>query len=162
MSLSTDDLLSRVAKLEALNTHLTFRISRMAKLLEVEGAQRLADSGVNLTAYRMMLVIQVFEEVSVSDLARIMLIDRAQVSRAATDMIDRGLLEARADRISKRKKLLALTHQGGVVYAELRARFDEREAALKEAVGDNLDALWAGVNGISEWLERADAEAPEP
>ena len=157
MSLSTNDLLERVAKLEALNTHLTFRISRMAKLLEVEGAERLAGSGINLTAYRMMLVIQVFGEISVSDLSRIMLIDRAQVSRAGADLIERGLVEARADRISKRKKLLALTTEGEAVYIELRARFDARETALTETIGDDLEALWTSVNRISDWLE---AEAP--
>ena len=157
MSLSTNDLLERVAKLEALNTHLTFRISRMAKLLEVEGAERLAGSGINLTAYRMMLVIQVFGEISVSDLSRIMLIDRAQVSRAGADLIERGLVEARADRISKRKKLLALTTEGEAVYIDLRARFDARETALTETIGDDLEALWTSVNRISDWLE---AEAP--
>ena len=153
VSLSTDDLLARVAKLEALNTHLTFRLSRMAKLLEVEGAERLEGSGVNLTAYRMMLVIDVFGEISVSELARIMLIDRAQISRAGADLIERGLVEARADRISKRKKLLALTGEGKTIYSELRTRFDERETALTDAVGDDLTALWAGVNRVSGWLE---------
>ena len=153
MSLAIDDLLARVAKLEALNTHLTFRVSRMAKLLEVEGAERLVGSGINLTAYRMMLVIQVFGEISVSDLSRIMLIDRAQVSRAGADLIGRGLVEARADRISKRKKLLALTNNGKTLYAELRARFDVREMALKSVIGDDLDAMWTSVNRISEWLE---------
>lgn len=153
MSLSTDELLARVAKLDALNSHLTFRISRMAKLLEVEGSQRLAGSDVNLTAYRMMLVIQVFEEISVSDLAKIMLIDRAQVSRAATDMIARGILEGRADRVSKRKKLLALTDEGTALYATLRKRFDAREDALHGAIGSDLDDVWSAINRISDWLE---------
>ena len=153
MSLSTDDLLARVAKLDALNAHLTFRISRMAKLLEVEGTARLEGSGINLTAYRMMLVIQVFEEISVSDLARIMLIDRAQISRTGGELIERGLVEARADRISKRKKLLALTRQGEAAYADLRRRFDERDTALTEAAGDNLQSLWSAVNTITDWLE---------
>ncbi len=153
MSLSTDELLARVAKLDALNSHLTFRISRMAKLLEVEGAQRLAGTGVNLTAYRMMLVIQVFEEISVSDLAKIMLIDRAQISRAATEMIENGLLEGRADRISKRKKLLALTPAGDALYADLRTRFDSREQALLGAIGADLEVAWAAINRVSDWLE---------
>lgn len=153
MSLSTTDLLERIAKLEALNAHLTFRISRMSKLLELEGTQRLSDSDINLTAYRMMLVIEVFEEISVSDLSKIMLIDRAQISRAATELIDSGLLEARADRISKRKKLLALTASGAELYDRLRTRFDRREAALVQEIGGDIDALWAAMNRISDWLE---------
>lgn len=153
MSLSTTNLMERIAKLEALNAHLTFRISRMSKLLELEGSQRLSDSEINLTAYRMMLVIEVFGEISVSDLSKIMLIDRAQISRAATELIDTGLLEARADRISKRKKLLALSASGAELYDRLRTRFDEQEAALVSEIGDDLDALWAAMNRISDWLE---------
>ncbi|MEM9139013.1 MAG: helix-turn-helix domain-containing protein, partial [Pseudomonadota bacterium] len=91
MALTTDHLLQQVARLEALNANLTFRISRMAKLLEAEGAQRLEGSGLNLTSYRMMMVIAIFEEISVSDLSKLMLIDRAQISRAASDLIEDGL-----------------------------------------------------------------------
>ncbi|MEM7213434.1 MAG: MarR family transcriptional regulator [Pseudomonadota bacterium] len=154
MSLNTDDLLRRVANLEALNSHLTFRISRMAKMLEVEGAKRLSGSGINLTAYRMMLVIEVFEEISVSDLSRIMLIDRAQISRAASQLIERDLIEARSDKTSRRKKLIALTPEGAAVYARLRARFDEREASLTAALEPDQRALWSAIDGLSSWLEQ--------
>ncbi|MEL7000163.1 MAG: MarR family transcriptional regulator [Pseudomonadota bacterium] len=153
MNLSTDDLLDQVAKRDALNTHLTFRLSRLAKLLEVEGTQRLAGSGINLTGYRMMLVIEIFGEITVSDLGKVMLIDRAQISRAGADLIDRGLLEARGNPSSRRKKMLALTQAGTALYAELRERFDQREAALTAAIGQDLDALWHAVNLTSEWLE---------
>lgn len=153
MSLSTEHLLQRAAKLDALNAHLTFRISRMAKLLEVEGSQRLADSGVNLTSYRMMLVIDVFDEISVSDLSRIMLIDRAQISRSASELIERGLVEAHADKGSRRKKLLALTRDGRDLYEVLRMQFDDREKALEGMLDADLAAFWRSLNRVSAWLE---------
>ena len=155
MSLSTDPLLARVRMLDELNSHLTFRISRMSKLLEVEGAQRLSDTGINLTAYRTMLVINIFKEISVSDLSRIMVIDRAQVSRGASDLIGRGILESRADARSKRKKLLALTPAGEALYAETRATFDTRETELTDALDQNLSALWTSIDRISAYLEAA-------
>lgn len=160
MSISTEPLLERVAKLEALNRHLTFRLARLAKLLESEGTQRLERGDVNLTAYRMMLVISVFEEISVSDLARIMLIDRAQISRTATDLIARDLLENRADQASRRKKLLALTSAGATHYQELRASFDERERALTDIIGDDLSTLWQVLNRVDAWLETASSGGP--
>ena len=153
MSLSTDPLLERVRMLDELNAHLTFRISHMSKLLELEGMQRLAGTGFNLTAYRMMLVIRICGEISVSDLSRIMVIDRAQISRAATDLIDRGLLEGRADSKSKRKKLLALSGAGDRAYLDLRARFDQREAKIEAEVGEDLNALWRSIDRISRYLE---------
>ena len=103
MELTPETLLQRARMLEELNSHLTFRISRLAKLLEAEGAARVAGAAVNLTGYRMMLVVSIFGEITVSDLSKVMVIDRAQISRAATDMIERGLLAARANKASKRK-----------------------------------------------------------
>ncbi|MEM9063315.1 MAG: MarR family transcriptional regulator [Pseudomonadota bacterium] len=153
MDLSTDDLLDRVRKIDALNAHLTFRLSRLAKLLEIEGAQRISGSGVNLTGYRMMLVIDIFGEITVSDLGKVMLIDRAQISRAGAELIERGLMEARESPTSRRKKLLALTDEGAALYRDLRARFDTRETALSDTAGKDLDALWRSVDGMSDWLD---------
>jgi DNA-binding MarR family transcriptional regulator len=155
MDFSKDALTERLQNLEELNTHLTFRISRLSKLLEVEGAARLADSGINLTAYRMLLVIEIFGEISVSDLAKVMLIDRALISRAASDMIERGLLDARSDPASRRKKLLALTGPGRDVFVELRDRFDARQAEVEALLsGESLEGLWSSIDAISRYLEQ--------
>lgn len=155
MALTTDHLLQQVARLEALNANLTFRISRMAKLLEAEGAQRLEGSGLNLTSYRMMMVIAIFEEISVSDLSKLMLIDRAQISRAASDLIEDGLLEAKADRTSKRKKLLALTEAGRAKLGPLKQRFNARQIDIEAA----LDAK--GMAGLWHAIDRIDALVQE-
>ena len=156
MDLSTEALELRIGRLRELSTHLTFRISRMSKLLEVEGSARLAGSGVNLTGYRIMLVVSIFEEISVSDLAKVMVIDRAQISRAANELIERGLLESRSDRRSKRKKLLALTEEGHSRFVDIRNSFDQREKAITALLSeDELRGLWASTEKISRHLEDA-------
>ena len=160
MDLSPELLTQRLRKIEELNAHLTFRISRMSKLLEVEGAQRLAGSGVNLTGYRMLLVIEIFEQISVSDLSKIMVIDRAQVSRAATDMIERGYLETRADKVSKRKKLLTLSDDGRAWFGAIKARFADRHEALEGLLAKNeLKGLWGAIDKITDHLV-ANIETP--
>lgn len=155
MALSTQALKDQIQRLDILNANLTFRISRLSKVLEVEGAQRIAGSGVNLTGYRMMMVIGIFEEISVSDLSKLTVIDRAQISRAASELIERGLLEARADANSRRKKLLALTAAGQAQLAELKAPFAERQAEI-EALLDPADlaGLSNAIEKISAYLDQ--------
>lgn len=153
MDLSAARLSVQISKLQSLDRLLTFRISRMSKLLEVEGANRLAGSGVNLTAYRMLLVIDVFGEITISDLSRIMVIDRAQISRAASELISRGYLEAKADRTSKRKKLLCLTAEGQAHFLALKERFADRQEALESLLTkDDLEALWRALDQISTYV----------
>jgi DNA-binding MarR family transcriptional regulator len=153
MDLSPETLTQRLQQIQRLNTHLTFRISRMSKLLEVEGIVRLQGSGITLTCYRMMLVIEIFEEISVSDLSKIMVIDRAQISRAATDLIERGLLEARADRASKRKKLLALSDAGREKFETLNALFADRQETIEGLLtDDDLKGLWQAIDKITNHL----------
>ena len=108
---------------------------------------------MTLTCYRMMLVIEIFEEISVSDLSKIMVIDRAQISRAATDLIERGFLNARADRASKRKKLLALSDAGSRKFETLKTLFADRQATIEELLTeDDLRGLWRAVDKITDHL----------
>ena len=155
MDLSTEALLFQVRKLETLNQNLTFRISRLAKLLEIGAGPILEGSGVNLTGYRIMLVVGIFEEISVSDLAKLMLIDRAQISRAASDLIKAGLIEPRPDATSRRKKLLALTAPGQDLLDGLKPKFDVRQAEIEALFSaTDLDAFSSGIDEITRLLTK--------
>jgi DNA-binding MarR family transcriptional regulator len=154
MDLASERLAEKLQNLDFLSQHLTFRISRLSKLLEVEGALRLQNTGINLTSYRMMLVIAIFGEISVSELSRTMLIDRAQISRAAADLIERGYLEPRADRASKRKKLLVLSRKGKAEMRKLKPLFDVRQTELLSLLNeDETRALWSVIQKFSRYLE---------
>ena len=142
MNFSTEQLEDQMRKLGQLNDFLTYRINKMARLLEAEAALRLKGTGVNLTSYRIMLVISIFEEITVSDLARLLVIDRAQVSRLASDLTQQELLASKPDRSNKLKKLLMLTEKGREKYAELGARFDGRTDLIADhATQEELDIL---------------------
>lgn len=159
MNLTPGKLADQARKYDELNGHLTFRISHLSKLLEVEAALRLGGSGFNLTSYRMMMVIEIFDEITVSDLSRIMLIDRAQISRAASDLIERGVLLAGADRSSKRKKLLRLSEDGKRAFDDLRFRFDDRQKEIESLLArEDLNGLWNAIETVSDHLvERIEA-----
>jgi len=153
MNFSTQDLESQMRKLSQINGHLTYRINKLSKLLESEAMLRLKGSGINLTTYRIMLVVSIFEEITVSDLARLMVIDRAQVSRLATDMTKQGLLTSKPDRSNKLKKLLMLTPEGHARFAVLREKFEDRQSLVTaHASEEELDVLWRLIERVSQSL----------
>ncbi|MEM1233751.1 MAG: MarR family transcriptional regulator, partial [Pseudomonadota bacterium] len=153
MNFSTDQLRDQMQKLSQLNGHLTYRITKLSKLLESEAVMRLKGTGVNLTTYRIMLVVSIFEEITVSDLARLMVIDRAQVSRLATEMTKQGWLTSKPDKSNKLKKLLMLTDAGHVQYARLRAVFKDRADLITEhASEEELEVLWQVIERVNMHL----------
>ncbi|MCH2076709.1 MAG: MarR family transcriptional regulator [Rhodobacteraceae bacterium] len=153
MNFSTQQLRDQMQKLSQLNGHLTYRITKLSKLLEAEAILRLKGTGVNLTSYRIMLVVSIFEEITVSDLARLMVIDRAQVSRLATEMTKQGLLTSKADKSNKLKKLLMLTEEGHARYGELREAFQDRaELITQHATEEELEVLWGIIERVNHSL----------
>ncbi|MEL6550738.1 MAG: MarR family transcriptional regulator [Pseudomonadota bacterium] len=153
MNLSAPELEDQMRKLNTLNGHLTYRITKLSKLLEAEAAIRLRDTGTNLTTYRIMLLVSIFDEITVSDLARLMVIDRAQVSRLSTEMTRQGLLTSKPDRTNKLKKLLMLTPDGERHYAELRDKFEDRATIITDhATEEELNVLWKLVDRVSQHL----------
>ncbi|MEM6897926.1 MAG: MarR family transcriptional regulator [Pseudomonadota bacterium] len=150
MNFSTEHLRDQMLKLSRLNGHLTYRISKLSKLLDAEAAHRLKGTGINLTTYRIMLIISIFEEITVSDLARLMVIDRAQVSRLATEMTRQGYLTSKPDKSNKLKKLLMLTGAGHERFATLRERFKDRsELVTNQANDDELEILWTIIDRVT-------------
>lgn len=150
MNFSTEQLKDQMQKLSELNGHLTYRIAKLSKLLESEAMMRLKGSGVNLTTYRIMLVVSIFEEITVSDLARLMVIDRAQVSRLATEMTKQGWITSKPDKSNKLKKLLMLTQEGHARFAAIREGFRDRaELITDHATDEELDVLWKIIDRVS-------------
>ncbi|MEO0676557.1 MAG: MarR family transcriptional regulator [Pseudomonadota bacterium] len=153
MNFSTHDLEDQMRKLNELNSHLTYRLSKLSKLLEAEAVIRLKGTGINLTTYRIMLIVSIFEEITVSDLARLMVIDRAQVSRLSTEMTRQGLLTSKADKSNKLKKLLMLTPEGKERYEDLRIRFNDRsELVTMHADEEEVNVLLNIVDRVSQHI----------
>ena len=146
MHVSAKALEHQLEKVRELEARLTFRLSVLSKILDHQAQEMLSDTDINLTAYRILNVVNTFDSASISDISRFCGNDRAQVSRTAVDLKSRGLVEFKEDPISRRKKLVALSEAGQMLLAELHPRFiarnneldallgPERRAALTEAI----------------------------
>ncbi len=160
-TLTAEQMSTRLDHLAELETHLSFRISRLSKLLDTHSAAQLTGTGLNLTWYRILLVLQIFKETTAADLSRLMVLDRAQISRAAADLIAAGYVVARPDPSSKRKKLLSLTDSGHLAVNGALGRFQDRQAVLEAQLSaEDLRGLSESIDKLSEYLAQ-DLNAPE-
>lgn len=158
MDLSAKNLSKRLRHVQDLDGNLTFQLSRVAKLLENQATALLTDTELNLTAYRLLRIVSIFEAITISDLARLMVIDRAQISRAAAELEKTGYLSTQPDPTSKRKKLLVLDEKGVAILAHLAPAFTARRERLDALIGDDkLDDLLELMNTLSDYLYEVNA-----
>ncbi|MEM8648322.1 MAG: MarR family transcriptional regulator [Pseudomonadota bacterium] len=150
MTLSSTTLEQQLTRVRDLESRLTFRLSVLSKLLDQQAVALLDDAPINLTGYRILNVINTFGEISISDISRFCAIDRAQVSRAAAELSRQELVAFRSDPVSKRKKIVVLTAEGGALLNELSPRFLARNTTLNEVLGaERREALLDAINRLS-------------
>lgn len=153
MRLTSAALENQLEKVKELEGRLTFRLSVLSKILDQQSSELLKDSPLSLTAYRILNVVKTFETISISDLSRFTALDRAQISRSAEALAQKGFVVFEADPDSKRKKLVRLSEQGHDVLAEVRPRFEKRQEVLRDSLGPEAeDALWNGISKLGEVL----------
>ena len=151
MPLSSKSLEDKLARVRNLEDQLTFRLAVLSKLLDQQAQALLEGAQINLTSYRILIVIHTFGEISISDLSRFCAIDRAQVSRSAVRLGRRGLIAFREDATSKRKKIAVLTESGQELIDRFSSGFAARARRYDEALGpDRRAALIDAVNILTD------------
>ena len=151
MRLTSLELESQLKKVRELESRLTFRLTVLSKILDQQSLELLKGSGINLTSYRVMHVVDTFEAISISDISRFAALDRAQISRTAAELERRGLVAYGDDPQSKRKKLVRLTPAGLALLDEIRPKFVERNRRLEEQLGpEAYEGLWKGLTKLGQ------------
>lgn len=151
MHVSAKALEHQLEKVRELESRLTFRLSVLSKMLDQQAQEMLSNTGINLTAYRILNVVNTFDSASISDISRFCGIDRAQISRTAVELDNLGLVVFREDPISQRKKLVALSEAGQTLLAELHPRFLARNKELDALLGpERRAALTESISILTE------------
>lgn len=147
---------ARRAALVQLEKHLSFRLSRLNKLLDMHSARNLQQQDLNLTDYRILLVLSLLGETSAADLSRLMVIDRAQISRSVGALIRGGYLLERGDPRSRRRKLLSLSKAGQKALAQERPFFENRQKMFEEILSpQELQGLMGAIDKLSRHMADA-------
>lgn len=145
--------LAGIAKLEA---RLSFRFAVLQRLLDRQMGRILARHGMSLATYRILLTIDAFGEMAAADLVRLVAVDKGLVSRGAADLIGQGLIEARPDPASARRKLLRLTPAGAARLAATHPEVDARNAGLDALfTAEERAALEAALDRLTRHAARA-------
>ncbi|WP_170763851.1 MarR family winged helix-turn-helix transcriptional regulator [Ruegeria lacuscaerulensis] len=150
MSKREMQLEAELRQVRELESNLTFRIATVNKVLEQQTTKLISDTSLGLTGYRVMRVVSIFKEITVSELSRQMVVDRALISRVSAALVEQGYVEYHEDAANKRKKLISLTPEGQTLMAKLAPRFERRRAQLENAIGETaMQGLWHALDAIS-------------
>jgi DNA-binding MarR family transcriptional regulator len=142
-----------------LDRFLTYRLHRLHKLSDRSSAFAYFEAcGLALGEGRCIATIGAFEPLSVKDLARSANLDKAQASRSAQALVERGLVRKDASAQDGRGVVLRLTASGRPVYRKamrLIARRNEEifgclSAQEQTRFGEMLDRLAAHAGAGSE------------
>ncbi len=152
---SAKTLEDQLERVRALESRLTFRLSILSKFLDQQAQAMLEGSGINLTGYRILNVINTLGGTSISDISRFCAMDRAQVSRSATELERQGLVMFKEDAVSKRKKLVEISSAGNTLLETIKPAFLERNEKLDELLGpERKAALTEAINLMTEHVTR--------
>lgn len=114
-----------------LDRFFTYRLHRIAKLSDRGSAAAYqAECGLALSEGRCLAAVGQFEPASVKDLARLANLDKANASRAADNLVQRGLVEKAASATDGRGVALSLTGEGRVLWRRVMKLIARRNAEV--------------------------------
>ena len=145
-----------------LESRLSFRLAVLQRMLDRQLTRLLARHGMSIADYRIMLTVDAFGEISNADLVRMVVVDKALVSRRCKEMIGEGLLVSAADPANARRRLLSLTPAGQARLAEVEPEVAARNAALDGQLdAAQRTALDAAITRLSNHAAQALAGSSE-
>ena len=119
-----------------LNEFLTFKIVALANALQTQVTRHYIApvTPVGLTEWRLMGLLHQHGETHAGALARISLMDKAQISRSLQPLIDRQWVLRRVDPQHGRRHLLSLSEQGLANFNQVLEQARPFQAALLNAL----------------------------
>ncbi|MGK9053461.1 MarR family winged helix-turn-helix transcriptional regulator [Neorhizobium petrolearium] len=87
-------------------------------------------NGFKLNIWRVMSAVGSYQPISPMEIGRHTTIDKAMVSRAIRELVDRGLADRRSDERDARWAQVELTPEGTAVYGKMVAAIDALEKHL--------------------------------
>lgn len=131
---------------EGLRSVLTFKLARAQARLSAQATHLLrTHSDVSLVEWRVIQLILLFGETSMSVLANEFEIDKGQLSRKINSMIERGLVVSEQDPSDQRKHILSLTPKSVVIAKDMKPIMDARQKKLRAEISDTDMATFFDV-----------------
>lgn len=113
----------------------------------------LEPSGLKLTQYSLLRNLQAVEPVTISELAKVMRIDRTTLNRNMKPLIDAGLIMVNLGE-DPRSRQVVLTENGKAALVKAWTLWDEAQASMNEYLGE------ADLNMLGKLLSKLEALVP--
>ena len=147
-----------------LSDFLTFKLVALANTLQTQVTRHYIApaTSVGLAEWRLMGLMHQHGEMHAGALARISLIDKAQISRCLQPLIDRGWILRRIDPEHARRHLLSLGEEGLLNFEQVLSQARPFQAALLNALSaQEREALTAIIAKLMQAAEDIDARAAQ-
>lgn len=148
-----------------LDEFLTFKLMALANALQMQVTRHYIApvTAVGLFEWRLMGLLQQHGESHAGALARISLIDKAQISRSLQPLIARQWVQRRMDPQHARRHLLSLTPQGLSNFNGVLAQARPFQAALLNALTrQERESLNQIMAKLMQAAQAIDAQASQP
>ena len=132
------------------SSFVTYRLAKLQSRLNAQGTAILKKkSGLSLVEWRVIQVIRMFDEPSLSQIADHVQMDKGQLSRKLKIMIEKGLLNSRRDAEDKRIQKLELTEKALEISENLMPVMQQRQHhLLADVTADELDLFYRIITKI--------------
>jgi len=115
---------------------LSYQLSRTANAMSRSAALRFQQFGVTLQEWRTVALLAAEAPLSLNRLARSAGLDKAQMSRAVSALVRRGLVLRKDSDAGGRAVELSLSRRGEALYKDLITAAAERDAAFRTCLSE--------------------------
>ncbi|MEQ6248688.1 MarR family winged helix-turn-helix transcriptional regulator [Sulfitobacter sp. HNIBRBA3233] len=143
---------------EHITSFLTFRIARTQNKLNAQITHYLkTQSDISLVDWRVLRLLDAMGDTTMSQLARLLQMDKGQLSRKIRGLVDRELVRSRVDRVDSRQQILRIGEAGRALVAEVLPLVQRRQRHLVNGIsGEDLETFLDVLSKIDAASEHRD------
>lgn len=143
---------------------IDYKVGRLRKALDnYSGAEVSTKFGLTLPEWRVLSHIHTGATVTAGWLCQRLLVDKAEVSRACSSLVERGLVSARRNPADARSQLMTLTATGRNLYARLLPERLQLDAELSAVLSPReRNALCQALDKLTTFVLREQTENQDP
>jgi DNA-binding MarR family transcriptional regulator len=139
---------------------VTFRLARMQSSLNAQATAILKAHGTTLVEWRVIQVLRMIENASLTEIAGHVQMDKGQLSRKISAMVSKGLLHVEKDKADLRVQHLQLTEAAHALSRQVMPTMEARQRLLLDGVSaGDLEAFYRVVDKIEAASKRRDISA---
>lgn len=132
------------------SSFVTFRLARLQSSLNAQATAMLkAKSGLSLVEWRLIQILRMFKNASLTEIAGTVQMDKGQLSRKIKSMVGKGLLRVETDKQDQRVQHLTLTKAAETLSAEVMPTMEARQKRLLADVSaEDLEVFYSVLDKI--------------